>query len=230
MLGYPSLPPRRAEWGDFRTVHAPQYLEQLATLAAGDRPRPAARLSAECLGLWHFLEGYRFGLGGMQEAIERMRRGELDRAYCFSLGGHHAFADRGHGYCLLNPLATAVRYAQAAGFARVLVIDWDVHHGAGTQAIFAHDRTVHCLSVHSALDLYMAKAGDWRQGMARGPAGRALQPSRAARGDAERPRPAARVRPRPPACELIHLPARPAGARPRTGLPPRIFLGTPGPR
>jgi acetoin utilization deacetylase AcuC-like enzyme len=109
--------------------------------------------------------GYEFGLGGMLEAIDQMRRGAIDRASCFSLGGHHAYPDWGHGYCLLNPLAAAVRYAQAHGFRRALLLDWDIHHGDGAQAIFANDPSVYCLSVHSAIDLYMAKVADWRAGM-----------------------------------------------------------------
>jgi acetoin utilization deacetylase AcuC-like enzyme len=62
----------------------------------------------------------------------------------------------GAWYCILNPQAAAVRYAQTQGFERVLIVDWDLHHGDGTQTIFAHDPSVYCLSIHSAADLYMA--------------------------------------------------------------------------
>lgn len=106
----------------------------------------------------HPLPGYEHSLGGLVAAIDRMRQGSLEQAYCFSLGGHHGFPDRGHGYCLLNPLAAAARYAQQVGFRRVLILDWDIHHGDGTQAIFSGDTSVYCISVHSAVDLYMAKA------------------------------------------------------------------------
>jgi acetoin utilization deacetylase AcuC-like enzyme len=94
----------------------------------------------------------------MLAAIDQMRAGNLDRAYCFSFGGHHAYPDWGHGYCLLHPLATAARYAQAHDFTHVLIVDWDHHYGDGTQAIFAHDPSVYCISIHSAADLYMASA------------------------------------------------------------------------
>jgi acetoin utilization deacetylase AcuC-like enzyme len=79
----------------------------------------------------------------MFEAVEQMKRGNLERAFCFCLGGHHAHRDWGHGYCLLNPLAATARYAQELGLVRVLIVDWDIHHGDGTQAIFAHDDTVY---------------------------------------------------------------------------------------
>jgi acetoin utilization deacetylase AcuC-like enzyme len=156
---YPALPPRQASFDDYLRVHTPGYLDALRQMAAGEQPAQPPRLSIECQGLEYCLPGYLYGLGGMLEAIDDMRAGTLERAYCFSLGGHHAYADRGHGYCLLNPQAAAARYAQVHGFARVLIVDWDVHHGNGTQAIFAHDASVYCISIHSVADLYMALAG-----------------------------------------------------------------------
>lgn len=154
---YPSLPLRKAEFSEFLKVHTPQYLDKLL-LMANDQPleeKPV--LSIECVGLEYCLPGYCYGLGGMYEALDQMKAGKLDRAFCYALGGHHAFADKGHGYCLLNPLSVAVRYAQSLGFHHVLMIDWDIHHGDGTQAIFANDPTVYCISIHSVIDLYMMK-------------------------------------------------------------------------
>lgn len=154
---YPSLALRHASDHDFERVHPPSYLEQIRQLAAGQLVGQPPKWSVECTAMEHCLPGYRYGLGGMFEAIERMRVGSVERAYCFSLGGHHAFADWGHGYCILNPLAAAVRYAQEQGFAKVLIIDWDHHHGDGTQAIFANDPSVYHISIHSLADLYMIK-------------------------------------------------------------------------
>jgi acetoin utilization deacetylase AcuC-like enzyme len=63
--------------------------------------------------------------------------------------GHHAFRDRQMGFCLVNNVAVAARYAQdELGLERVAILDWDVHHGNGTEAIFADDPTVLTCSIH----------------------------------------------------------------------------------
>jgi acetoin utilization deacetylase AcuC-like enzyme len=165
---YPSLPVRRVKYSEYLRVHTREYLQQLVLLAA---EKPLEQFNLEmphllggCWGLEHCLPGYAYGLGGLFEAIAQMKQGNLERAYCFSLVGHHAHANWGHGYCLLNPLAAAAKYAQEQGFEKILIVDWDIHHGDGTQSIFSGDRSIYCLSIHSAIDLYMAKASDLKRG------------------------------------------------------------------
>jgi len=161
---YPMLSVREADHGDYLRVHTGEYLDKLKRMAADEKIEELPRLSIECTGFEYCLPGYLYGLGGMLESIDQMRTGTLERAYCFSLGGHHAYSDWGHGYCLLNPQAAAVRYAQEEGFERVLVVDWDIHHGDGTQSIFANDASVYCISIHSGLDMYMASVRVMRSG------------------------------------------------------------------
>jgi acetoin utilization deacetylase AcuC-like enzyme len=155
---YTALPLRQEPLETYGLAHSREYLQKLGQMADGVKLEDPPRMSWECSGLQFCLPGYEYSLGGLLEAIDRMRAGVLDRAYCVGMGGHHAHGDWGHGYCLLHPQATAVRYAQSCGFKRVLILDWDIHHGDGTQAIFAHDPSVYCLSIHSGLDLYMMKA------------------------------------------------------------------------
>jgi acetoin utilization deacetylase AcuC-like enzyme len=153
----PSLPRRKADYWEYGRVHSAEYLEKLSQMAEGKKLDEYPNLSFECSGLEFCLPGYQYGLGSMMAAIDEMKMGKLERAYCFSLAGHHAHPDWGHGYCLLNPLAAAARYAQQNGFPKVLIVDWDIHHGDGTQEIFENDSSIYCISIHSAIDLYISK-------------------------------------------------------------------------
>jgi acetoin utilization deacetylase AcuC-like enzyme len=79
--------------------------------------------------------------------------------------GHHATADRAMGFCLFNNVAIAVRRLQATGAARrVLVVDWDAHHGNGTQDLFYDDPTVFVLSMHLAAPHYPGTGGAAQRG------------------------------------------------------------------
>ncbi|MCV2869572.1 class II histone deacetylase [Defluviimonas sp. WL0002] len=88
--------------------------------------------------------------GLAKAALFAVLRGQADNAYSLSRPpGHHCLADWPNGFCLLNNIAIAIRAAQAAGLARrVAVIDWDVHHGNGTEAIFLSDPDVLTISLH----------------------------------------------------------------------------------
>jgi acetoin utilization deacetylase AcuC-like enzyme len=83
-------------------------------------------------------------------ALRAVLRGEVRNAYALSRPpGHHCTADFPNGFCLLNNIAVAIRAAQAEGLMRrVAVVDWDVHHGNGTEAIFWEDPEVLTISLH----------------------------------------------------------------------------------
>ena len=126
---YPSIPLTQADFKEYYQVHNDLYLDTLQQMAQDETVTALPKLSIECTGLEYALPGYQYALGGMFEAINHMKAGTLERAYCFTMGGHHAYPDWGHGYCILNPMAVTARYAQQQGFKKVLIIDWDHHHG-----------------------------------------------------------------------------------------------------
>lgn len=152
------IPLRKADYMDYSMVHTKDYLEKLLQRANGKEVTLDSRQGIDCKGLEYLIPGYQYYLGMLMEAIDRMKAGMLDRAYFFGMGGHHAHPNWGHGYCLLNSTAAAAKYALSNGFSKILIIDWDIHHGDGTQEIFSKDDNVYCISIHSAIDLYMNKA------------------------------------------------------------------------
>jgi acetoin utilization deacetylase AcuC-like enzyme len=102
----------------------------------------------------------RLAAGGAVAAVEAVIAGQVPAAYAMIRPpGHHAIADQSMGYCVFNNVAIAVRQAQQNhGVRRVMVVDWDVHHGNGTQAIFFDDPDVLFVSLHQD-DLYPQDSG-----------------------------------------------------------------------
>ncbi len=127
-------------------VHSPAYLDELWAFAKtgggyieGDTiVSPASYCVAQQ------------AVASVCDAVQRVIHGEDSQALCLVRPpGHHALANRAMGFCLLNNVAVAARTAIAElGLDRVLVVDWDVHHGNGTQAAFWEDPQVGFLSIH----------------------------------------------------------------------------------
>lgn len=88
--------------------------------------------------------------GAVLGAVDAVLAGDLDGAFCaVRPPGHHAEHDRPMGFCLFNNVAVGARYAQSRhGIAKVAILDWDVHHGNGTQHIFESDPSVLYISLH----------------------------------------------------------------------------------
>ena len=98
----------------------------------------------------HSLRVARHAAGGLLNAVDGVVAGTFTNAFCaVRPPGHHATSDRGMGFCIFNNAAIAARYAQQKhGLERVAIIDWDVHHGNGTQDIFYEDGSVFYFSTH----------------------------------------------------------------------------------
>lgn len=94
----------------------------------------------------------RLAAGSMLAAVDAVFEGAVTNAFCVVRPpGHHASAARGMGFCLFNNVAIAARYAQRRySVERVLIADWDVHHGNGTQDIFYEDGSVLFFSTHQS--------------------------------------------------------------------------------
>ena len=92
-----------------------------------------------------------YAVGAGLNAIDEIKKGRANLAFCaIRPPGHHATPSRAMGFCLYNNIAIAARYAQNSGYKRVFIIDFDVHHGNGTQDTFYSDSSVFYFSTHQA--------------------------------------------------------------------------------
>lgn len=133
---------------EVRLVHTDTYLKTVLSEIDGKK---SGMLST---GDTNFgpesLKVARSAAGGLLNAVDEVVGGKVSNAFCaVRPPGHHATADRGMGFCIFNNAAIAARYAKEKhGLERVAVIDWDVHHGNGTQDIFFEDGSVFYFSTH----------------------------------------------------------------------------------
>jgi len=112
----------------------------------------------------------RLAAGGVVACVDAVRRGSVKRAFvAVRPPGHHATPDRSMGFCLYNNVAIGARFALDSGMARVAIVDWDVHHGNGTQDIFYDtDRVLFCSTHQYPLYPGTGAAGEIGSGAGRG--------------------------------------------------------------
>jgi acetoin utilization deacetylase AcuC-like enzyme len=140
------IAPRMAEISDLTAFHTEGYVEKVRQLAAsggGDAGAGAPVSPAS----WDVA---RLAAGGGMAAVDAVANGTARRVFTnVRPPGHHAVADMGMGFCIFNNIVVAARYAQRRyGYQRVMVLDWDVHHGNGTQDAFYNDPSVLFVSLH----------------------------------------------------------------------------------
>jgi acetoin utilization deacetylase AcuC-like enzyme len=138
------LEPRRATEEELCRVHPPSYLDALRSFceSGGGHLDPDTVAGP---GSW---DTARLAAGAALAAVDGLRRGDGDAAFVAARPpGHHALADQPMGFCLLNNVAVAAASLTVQG-ERVMIVDWDVHHGNGTQALFWDDPLVLYVSTH----------------------------------------------------------------------------------
>jgi acetoin utilization deacetylase AcuC-like enzyme len=150
------LEPRLATADELALVHSQGMIEIIeAACARGEHAwiGPEARVGPDS---W---EPALLAAGGALSVVDAVLDGEAANAIALVRPpGHHSSADTAMGFCLFNNVAIAARHAQRRGAERVAIVDWDVHHGNGTEVIFYDDPSVLFISLHQD-DLYPIGAG-----------------------------------------------------------------------
>jgi acetoin utilization deacetylase AcuC-like enzyme len=140
-----TLPRRFASNEELQLVHPADHIARVQAVSE----RGGGMLDPDTVLSRQSFEAARLAAGAGLSAVDAIQAGQIDRAFLLVRPpGHHALAERAMGFCLFANVAVCARYAQSKGFAKVAIVDWDVHHGNGTEAIFYTDPTVLFTSIH----------------------------------------------------------------------------------
>lgn len=145
--GLIEITPEKAPQGIVQAAHTKEHFRQVENAFADG----VDRLDADTVISMQSFDASLFAAGGACRAVDAVMTGEAKNAFvAVRPPGHHATAERAMGFCLFNNVAVAARYAQNKykEIERMAVIDWDVHHGNGTQGIFYSDPSVYFFSMH----------------------------------------------------------------------------------
>lgn len=141
---YTRLSPTDATDEQLERVHQPEYLTKLGHLAGR-----SGYLDSDTFVSPRTIEAARRAAGSAVGLVDALDRNAARVGIAIPRPpGHHALSDRAMGFCLLNNVAVAAAHARARGHERVLIVDWDVHHGNGTEAMFYEDPSVLFVSLH----------------------------------------------------------------------------------
>src|SRR4051812_30280854 len=137
---------RHANADEIALAHDPAYIESVKRVVdAGGGNLDADTVVSE--GSW---DAATAAVGCVLDAVDMTMDGRVTRAFCaVRPPGHHAVRNRAMGFCLFGNVAIAAHYARRKfGVERVLIVDWDVHHGNGTQALVEQEKDIHFVSMH----------------------------------------------------------------------------------
>jgi acetoin utilization deacetylase AcuC-like enzyme len=137
---------RHATPEELALVHDPRYVDAVRAFVAGG----GGRLDADTVASEGSWDAATAATGAVLDGVDFAFGGTNVRSFCaVRPPGHHALRDRAMGFCLFGSVAVAAAYARVRHNAgRVLIIDWDVHHGNGTQALVEHDPDIRFVSMH----------------------------------------------------------------------------------
>ena len=143
---YESIEPREATHEEIAYVHTLPYIREIAGTAGKD----CVFLDSDTIAGPESYEIAKLAAGGMLNAIDAVMTGEADNAFAFVRPpGHHAGAGNSEGFCIFNNVAIGAMHAMKKhGLKKILIVDWDLHHGNGTQKMFYSDRRVLYFSTH----------------------------------------------------------------------------------
>jgi len=143
---FEAVKPRAATREELETIHSPRYIDLIASTA----DKPYFRLDGDTSTCAKSYEAALWAAGGFLELVKAIMEGKLNNGFALVRPpGHHAEQDRAMGFCLFNNVAIGAQYAiQNFSLQRILIVDWDVHHGNGTQNSFYEDPKVLYFSTH----------------------------------------------------------------------------------
>jgi len=141
-----TITPRIATREEITRYHTQEYHDRIVRESLQEQGGDGGELARFARGGYEIAA---LSAGGLLKAVEAVNQGRVKNAYCLVRPpGHHAVADKGMGFCIFNNIVLGALHSKALGLKRVAIVDYDVHHGNGTQEAFWNDNDTLFISLH----------------------------------------------------------------------------------